>query len=1061
MRPLGVRRLLGALVVALLLTATVAVPAQAQALAVQVDGAGQSILLDVEPSDSIENVKAKVQDAAGFAPAAQRLFYEFMELRDDRTLADYDIRKNAVLQVFLTGAAPTFVRQTGGPGAPTRVGNTSGVATDAASNVYVTEWEANRVQKFDKDGNFITRWGTPGSGNGQFNRPRGIAVDSVGNVYVADASNNRIQKFNSAGTFLGKWGSSGTATGQFNQPYGVAVDTDDNVYVVDANNARVQKFTSAGVFLLAFPIPPSVPGGSSLPRELAVDRAGSIYVSDLIVDSPVQKFNNVGTVVGKLTLRATPGAGSARTGSVAVDSAGRVNVVDLVGGKVQVFDRAGNFLSSWGTAGTAPGQLDRPAALAVDAEGYLWVTDSSTTRVQRFAYAPDSLAAPTATPGDGSATVTVAPRTAGGPVTRYTVTSIPGTRTCTVAASASPVSCQVTGLVNDAPYQFVVSATGPGGNSAPSPASDVVSPVAVPKIPVTITADRLVKTYGDADPTLTFAVTGLVDGDQLLAPPTCIRASGDGVGTRAVTCTGAQADPKYSLSYVAGALEIRQRPITVTPQGQSRVYGADLPASYPYDVTSGSLVGADAITGSCNVVGSPVNAGTYPITCPGLSAGPNYDLTVGAADLVITKKPGAVVPDSVTITYGDAEPQLTFTVTGLRGNDSLRTPPTCAVPPVRAGERRAAGEYPITCANGADPNYDVDQTRTATLTVVSRQVDVAVANATATYGAGDPEFTRTISGLLSGDELTSAGTCGVVGLHRNVGEYPITCMGVDAGANYRVVATPGTFKVTQAPLRLTADDKVRAPGAANPVFTFSASGLVNSDSLRDAVTGAPAFSTTADADAPPGAYPIVMSRGSLRSTNYDLTLVAGTLTVEQRVLTVTASSGASVFGTPTGAVSPTYSGFLPGDGPADLEVAPICSNPATVSSNVGTYATTCAGGSDERYSFAYLPGTWRVDRSPVVIAPAATPGLTNLLTLRTGFAATVRHATTGAPVVGTQVTFALTATGKAQCTATTDANGLAQCRVGNLNLGTPYVATSSQTGNYLPGRGTGTVRYLF
>ena len=91
---------------------------------------------------------------------------------------------------------------------------------------------------------FLLKWGSTGSGDGQFNAPGGIAIDSSNNVYVVDKSNHRIQKFTSTGGFITKWGSSGSGDGQFNVPIGVAVDSSNNVYVSDSGNNRVQKFAS-------------------------------------------------------------------------------------------------------------------------------------------------------------------------------------------------------------------------------------------------------------------------------------------------------------------------------------------------------------------------------------------------------------------------------------------------------------------------------------------------------------------------------------------------------------------------------------------------------------------------------------------------------------------------------------------------------------------------------------------------------------------------------------------------------------------------------------------------
>jgi DNA-binding beta-propeller fold protein YncE len=57
------------------------------------------------------------------------------------------------------------------------------------------EYGNDRIQKFDSNGNFITKWGFYGTSDGQFDRPEGIAIDSSGNVYVADYWSHRIQVF--------------------------------------------------------------------------------------------------------------------------------------------------------------------------------------------------------------------------------------------------------------------------------------------------------------------------------------------------------------------------------------------------------------------------------------------------------------------------------------------------------------------------------------------------------------------------------------------------------------------------------------------------------------------------------------------------------------------------------------------------------------------------------------------------------------------------------------------------------------------------------------------------
>jgi DNA-binding beta-propeller fold protein YncE len=125
----------------------------------------------------------------------------------------------------------------------------SGGAADFTGNIYVTDSENHRVQKFDCNGNFIRAWGEEGTEQGMFNGPFGIAVSSEGYIHVADTLNNRIQTFDSNGTFIREFGVQGKGKGEFESPEGVCVDSHGNIYVADTENHRIQKFDREGNFI--------------------------------------------------------------------------------------------------------------------------------------------------------------------------------------------------------------------------------------------------------------------------------------------------------------------------------------------------------------------------------------------------------------------------------------------------------------------------------------------------------------------------------------------------------------------------------------------------------------------------------------------------------------------------------------------------------------------------------------------------------------------------------------------------------------------------------------------
>jgi DNA-binding beta-propeller fold protein YncE len=98
-----------------------------------------------------------------------------------------------------------------------------------------------------RNGTFLTKWGSAGSLDGQFNQPIGLAVDRSGNVFVADSGNARVQKFTNEGTFVGTVGCSGAVDGGFGFPWGIAIEPASGRLVVsdiasDVTLQRIQAF---------------------------------------------------------------------------------------------------------------------------------------------------------------------------------------------------------------------------------------------------------------------------------------------------------------------------------------------------------------------------------------------------------------------------------------------------------------------------------------------------------------------------------------------------------------------------------------------------------------------------------------------------------------------------------------------------------------------------------------------------------------------------------------------------------------------------------------------------
>ena len=142
---------------------------------------------------------------------------------------------------------------------------------------------------------------------------------------------------------------------------------------------------------------------------------------------------------------------------------------------------------------------------------------------------------------------------------------------------------------------------------------------------ITVTADAKSKTYGDADPALTYTYTpSLIGGDTFSGALS--RVAGENAGTYAITQGTLALSSNYTITYVGANLTIIPLAITVTADaGQSKVYGdADPALTYTY---TPSLIGGDTFSGALSRAAGE-NVGTYAITQGTLTAGSsNYTIT--------------------------------------------------------------------------------------------------------------------------------------------------------------------------------------------------------------------------------------------------------------------------------------------------------------------------------------------------------------------------------------------------------------------------------------------------
>ncbi len=173
------------------------------------------------------------------------------------------IRKVSTTGVLTTIAGTGVIGDFGDGSVATaaRLTNPLGIAVDKAGNIYFADSGNHKIRRISANGIITTIAGNGFAGftgdggpalNSQLNNPTGVAVDAAGNVYIADKTNSRIRMISANGTITtiagnGKFGYAGdggpATSAQLRFPTGVAVDSAGNVYVADNQNSAIRELT--------------------------------------------------------------------------------------------------------------------------------------------------------------------------------------------------------------------------------------------------------------------------------------------------------------------------------------------------------------------------------------------------------------------------------------------------------------------------------------------------------------------------------------------------------------------------------------------------------------------------------------------------------------------------------------------------------------------------------------------------------------------------------------------------------------------------------------------------
>ena len=327
------------------------------------------------------------------------------------------------------------------------------------------------------------------------------------------------------------------------------------------------------------------------------------------------------------------------------------------------------------------------------------------------------------------------------------------------------------------------------------------------------------KVYGETDPTLSYVVYGLCDGDAVSG--TLSRETGENVGYYNITIGSLSAD-NYTISYTGSVFEIEKKALILIAQDSSKTYGEADPV-FGFNQTVANILDADKsafMQDNVMIRTAGESVGRYVISFNQelIAVAPfsNYKILSTTARFVVVKANLEIVANDVETPYGTAV-ELSYQANGVKFNDNLEI--------VLSRESgNTVGEYQISLQSGNFANYNVSFVG-ATYKIIPKAIQVVANNVSKVYGTGD-ELSCTVVGAI--DE-------NVVVVNRQTGEA-VGTYAIDEyvllNNNYTVESfEAGVMQITKAAVSVEILSASKVYGEVDPSFDAVVSGLVFDDVL--------------------------------------------------------------------------------------------------------------------------------------------------------------------------------------------------------------------------------------